>query len=243
MDGVGRAAGIAALPFAVSELLKAVHPSLNVGEAASALGDVMFSLTQAANATKGIYGVGAVLSAAELVQDIQAAIKQGSVTPGELVGMLGNALNAVGGAMAVFPPTAPLGAALVAGGAAIGLGTLVVENWDGIKAGAAVAANAVTEKTQVVAQKTQAAVRTVAQAAPVVANEVRRALASGTQKLTRTLASGAQAVTRVIPRPVRQKLASTAQAVGTTVKRNLGNFQTGVTQALGWLGLTPRAAR
>lgn len=149
----GRVLGIAGAAIAAKDLFNSIHPELDVAGASEALCNFALGLatagdellrTPAANAALrtvgGVAGLASSLFA--LARDVQDLREKGA-SPSNILGLLGNGITAAGSVMLLVPGLQVFAGATLAAGASLNVVRLAVDNWDGIKGGAKLAATKV----------------------------------------------------------------------------------------------------
>jgi hypothetical protein len=133
----GKVAGLAGAAVAAHALFQAVHPELNLKDAGEAAANFALGL---ATAFEGMapemlgkmgFGLGAVSSLFALSTDIKDAKDKGLSTS-NVMGMVGNFLQAAGSIASLIPGGQPLGAALLLAGAGVNLARLAYDNREAI---------------------------------------------------------------------------------------------------------------
>ena len=149
----GRALGVVGAAVAARDLYGAIWPELDVSGAAEALcnlalgiataGDEMLKTPGANAALRTVGGVAGLASSLfALARDVMD-MKANGASPTNILGLLGNGITAAGSAMLLMPGLQVVAGATIAVGASLNVARLAVENWDGIKTGAKVAATRV----------------------------------------------------------------------------------------------------
>jgi hypothetical protein len=133
----GKVAGLAGAAVAAHALFQAVHPELNLRDAGEAITNLALGLATAFEdvAPKALgaagFGLGAISSLFALGTDIKDAMANGTSTS-NVMGMVGNALQAAGSIASLIPGGQPIGAALLMAGAGVNLARLAYDNREAI---------------------------------------------------------------------------------------------------------------